>query len=456
MVFVLATAYALSFLDRQILNLLVGPVRASLQITDTQMSYLLGTAFGIFHAVFGLPLSRLVDRGSRRHIAFWSISLWSAMTAASGFARGYWQLFLARVGVGVGEAALNPSAFSMITDSFPPAKRPLAISMFHLGLPIGQGLSLIIGGAVIALAQTVDPSSVPFVHVEFAWQLVFLLVGLPGLVVALLMWTVREPGRRGLIETDGGKQQKVALGEVASFLSARRLTFFALYSGVALKIALAYASSAWVPTYFIRIHHWSVTEFGYVYGSLAIVTGVCGNLLCGGVGNWLAARGRKDAALIVLLAGYFIAIPFAIAAPLMPTSGLAMAFFLRFVVLHQFPRAGPRDIGRHHAEPDARSDHGDLCVSGQPDRPGPWTDHRRVLHGLGFPFGHGHRPFVVAGLGHSRSRRAPSCCSGDSSPIASVWSPPSSGKARSPIPPPTSTASATAGEAPARCREDAW
>ena len=174
MVAILAIAYSLSFLDRQILTLLVEPIKHSLQISDTQMSYLLGTAFGIFYAIVGLPLSRLIDRASRRQIVFWGISLWSAMTAVCGLTRGYAELFLARVGVGVGEAALNPSAFSMVTDSFPPKKRPLAMSVFHLGIPIGQGLALIIGGAVIALVANIDPASVPIVHVEYSWQLVFL------------------------------------------------------------------------------------------------------------------------------------------------------------------------------------------------------------------------------------------------------------------------------------------
>ena len=344
MVAILAIAYSLSFLDRQILTLLVEPIKHSLQISDTQMSYLLGTAFGIFYAIVGLPLSRLIDRASRRQIVFWGISLWSAMTAVCGLTRGYAELFLARVGVGVGEAALNPSAFSMVTDSFPPKKRPLAMSVFHLGIPIGQGLALIIGGAVIALVANIDPASVPIVHVEYSWQLVFLLVGLPGLIVAALMWTVQEPKRRGLIETKDGKQQKVAIGEVASFLKARRFTFFAIYVGVSLKIALGYASNAWVPTFFIRIHHWTATDFGYVYGPLGIVTGVAGNFLCGSIANWLAEKGHKDAAMIVVLWGYFIAIPIAIAAPFMPTSGLAIAAFLASTFFTNFHVLAPATL----------------------------------------------------------------------------------------------------------------
>lgn len=344
MVVILAIAYSLSFLDRQILNLLVEPIKASLHISDTQISFLQGTAFGVLYAVAGLPISRLIDRASRRHIVFWGISLWSAMTAYCGLTRGYWQLFLARIGVGVGEAALNPSAFSMVTDSFPPKKRPLAMSVFHLGIPIGQGLALIIGGAVIAMVAKIDLSSVPIFHVEYSWQLVFLMVGLPGLLVAALMWTIQEPKRRGLLATNGGMKQKVPLGEVASFLSARRFTFFTLYLGVALKIALGYASNAWLAVYFIRLHHWTATDFGYVYGPLGIVTGVCGNFICGGIANSLAAKGRKDAAMIVVLWGYFIALPFAILAPLAPTSGLAIALFLTSTFFTNFHVLAPATL----------------------------------------------------------------------------------------------------------------
>jgi MFS family permease len=339
MVAILAVAYSLSFLDRQILALLVGPIKASLHITDTQMSYLGGTAFGVFYAIMGLPISRLVDRASRRQIVFWGVSLWSLMTAYCGLTRGYLQLLLARIGVGVGEASLNPSAFSMVTDSFPPKKRPLAIAVFHLGIPVGQGLALIIGGAVIAVVAGIDLAAVPVFHVEYSWQLVFLLVGLPGLIVAGLMFTIQEPKRRGLIETAAGtRPQQVPLREVASFLSARRLTFFAIYVGVSLKIALGYASNFWVPTYFIRVHHWTATEFGYLYGLITIVVGVAGNFFCGGLANRLAARGHKDAPMIVVLWGYFIAIPIAIVAPFAGSTLAiilfqAATFFTNFHVL---------------------------------------------------------------------------------------------------------------------------
>ncbi len=345
MVAILAIAYSLSFLDRQILTLLVEPIKGSLHISDTQMSYLLGTAFGIFYAVVGLPISRLIDTANRRTIVFWGISLWSVMTAYCGLTRGYWQLFLARIGVGVGEASLNPSAFSMVTDAFPPKKRPLAMSVFHLGIPIGQGLALIIGGTVIALVAKVDLSQVPIFHVEFSWQLVFLMVGLPGLIVAALMWTVKEPKRRGFIGIGGGKQtQRVPISEVFRFMSARRFAFFTLFLGVSLKIALGYASNAWIPTYFIRVHDFTSTEIGILYGSIGIVVGVSGNFICGGLANWLASKGIKDASMIVILWGYFIAIPLGIVAPLMPSAAWAIALFQAMTFFTNFHVLAPATI----------------------------------------------------------------------------------------------------------------
>jgi len=345
MVAILAVAYSLSFLDRQILTLLVGPIRRDLQISDFQMSWLLGMAFASFYAVVGLPMSRLIDRASRRQIVFWGISLWSLMTAACGLTRSYAQLFIARMGVGVGEAALNPSAFSMVTDSFPPKKRSLAMSVFHLGIPIGQGMALIIGGSAIAWVAHIDPASVPIFHVEFSWQLVFLMVGLPGLIVAALMQTIQEPPRRGLIVTEAGAvTQKVSIREVASFLNLRRFTFFAIYVGVGLKITLGYGSSAWIPTYFIRVHHWTATEIGLVYGSFSMISGIAGNFLCGSIANWLARKGHRDAPMLVVLWGYFLAIPLAIIAPLVPSAAFAIFLFQAATFFSNFHVLAPATL----------------------------------------------------------------------------------------------------------------
>jgi len=195
-VVVLTLGYIVSFLDRQIFALLVQPIRHDMGLSDTQVSLIGGLAFALFYTFLGIPIGRLADRRSRRAIIATGITIWCVMTAACGLAHNYWQLFSARVGVGVGEATLNPSALSLISDYFPREKRGRAISFYNMGVSLGVGIANIIGAWAIALTSAMAPITLPLVGALRPWQLVFLLVGLPGLVVALLMFTVREPRRR--------------------------------------------------------------------------------------------------------------------------------------------------------------------------------------------------------------------------------------------------------------------
>ena len=328
MVLVLTMAYTFSFIDRQVLNLLVGPIRSDLHISDFQMSLLMGTAFGVFYAVMGVPLSRWIDRLSRRNIISIGIAAWSLMTAACGLARNYAHLFLARVGVGVGEASLNPSAFSLLSDTFPEKKRALPTAVFHLGIPLGTGLALIIGGYVVDAVAHLDPALIASLHLSYPWQLTFLLVGLPGLLVALLVLSFTEPPRRGLLQTAAKRPQEVAIRAVANFLWIRRLAYCAIYFGIGMKITLSYGSNAWVPEYFIRAYGWSAGEFGRIYGLCNIVVGVTSILCCGMLANKLLVRGDRDANLKVILLGYAIGIPFSVAAPLVTTPALSIALFM--------------------------------------------------------------------------------------------------------------------------------
>ena len=331
MVIVLMLAYMFSYLDRQILNLLVEPIKGDMQISDFQMSLLMGVAFALFYSIMGIPISRWVDSRSRCKLILWGITIWSLMTALCGWARNYWHLFLGRIGVGVGEATLNPSAFSMIGDSFKESKRPLAIAIFHLGNPIGQGLALIVGGTVIDLVSRLNPEQIPSIGIAYPWQLTFLLVGFPGLIVAALVLTIKEPKRQDLIpvgDNDENAKHGIPIKEVWAFIRKRRLAYTALIVGVAIKVTLAYGSASWVPTYFIRNYGWTPKEFGDIYGTWYIVVGIVSIFFAGILANRMTARGHRDANMKVILIGYIIGIPFAIAAPLMPTAGLAIFMFL--------------------------------------------------------------------------------------------------------------------------------
>ena len=181
------------------MGLLVGPIKNSFDISDTQYSLLAGFAFSLFYALMGLPLARIADRGSRRNLIVIGITAWSFMTALCGLAKGYWTLFFARMGVGVGEATLGPAAYSMIADYFPKNILARALSVYMIGVTLGSGFAYMLGGAVVGYVEGMDRIIVPIIGEMEGWQLTFFIVGLPGLFVAALMYyTVREPARRGV------------------------------------------------------------------------------------------------------------------------------------------------------------------------------------------------------------------------------------------------------------------
>ena len=275
---VLTLVYIFSFMDRQILNLLVKPIRSDLGIDDFKMSLLMGPSFAIFYTLFGIPLGRLADNKSRRTIVAAGFVAWSMMTAGCGIARSYIQLLLFRVGVGVGEAALSPAAYSLITDYFPPKRRATAISFYSMGIYIGSGIAFIVGGIATGFADTQDTWDLPLVGATRPWQVVFFIVGLPGMLLALLMYTVREPKRRGIRSVTGvdGKTRvaQVPMREVIAYLKKNWTTFLCHNVGFALLSFSSYGSSAWIPTFLIRNHGWTPSKAGQVYGWIvAIATG---------------------------------------------------------------------------------------------------------------------------------------------------------------------------------------
>lgn len=176
---ILTLAYVFSFIDRQILNMLVGPIRRDLNITDTQMSLLMGASFAIFYTLFGIPLGWLADTRSRRLIITVGVAFWSIMTASCGLTKRFWELAVMRMGVGVGEATLSPAAYSMIADYFPPQRRSTAMSVYSMGIYIGAGLAYILGGIVVGFASKQESFPLPVIGSVRSWQLVFFIVGLP-------------------------------------------------------------------------------------------------------------------------------------------------------------------------------------------------------------------------------------------------------------------------------------
>jgi MFS family permease len=320
---VLMLAYVFSYLDRQILYLMVGPIRRDLHITDFEFSLLSGAAFGIFYTFMGLPIGWLADRWNRKKLMAAGIAAWSVMTALCGLAQSYGLLFLARVGVGVGESTLSPSAYSFLSDSFDKVRLPRAMSIYGLGLFIGAGVALIIGGQVIGAVETWGTVTLPLVGELHSWHLVFLIIGLPGLLVALWISTLREPARTGVA---AGAQARLPFAEVFRFIAEKPLMAISLFLGAALFSAQAYADS-WYPTLFMRLWGWKVQSAGQIVGASSLIAGPIGMLFAGWLSSRWIAQGKVDACLrITAWAALGITLP-ATLLPIAPNA-TAMALLL--------------------------------------------------------------------------------------------------------------------------------
>ncbi|MGL4315748.1 MAG: spinster family MFS transporter [Pseudomonas sp.] len=311
-VVILMVAYVLSFIDRQILNLLVAPIRRDLVISDTQMSLLMGLSFALFYTICGIPLGRLADTRSRRGLIAIGVLFWSAATAACGMARLYWQFLLCRIGVGVGEAALSPAAYSLIADSFPAERRATAISVYSMGVYLGSGIAFLLGGLVIKFASAQGDLHLPVFGEVRPWQLIFLILGAAGVLFTLLMLAVREPARRGV-----GAGVVVPLAEVGRYIRSNRRTVLCHNFGFAGLALAGYGSGAWIPSFYIRTYGWDASQVGIVYGSLVAIFGCLGIVLGGRLADWLARRGQVDANMRVGLYAAIGALPLVLLFPLM-------------------------------------------------------------------------------------------------------------------------------------------
>ena len=325
--FILMLAYILSFIDRQILALLVGPIRADLEISDFQISLLQGLAFALLYTFLGIPIGRLADRKNRKIIISVGVFLWSIMTAVCGLAKTYSMLFLARIGVGIGEAALSPPAYSILSDSFPPHRLARATSIFTMGITIGVGIAYIVGGAVIELVSETEQIKVAFVGEVRPWQLAFFVVGLPGLLMGLLVLTIKEPLRRGLIKDDTHSVKTVVpIKTVFDFILQRWKCFGTIYASSAMLSIIGYGILNWYPTFLIRTYGAAVGEVGLYVGLLYLVFGTVGAISGALMSEYFSKKGYSDANLrVILLVTASLIIP-AIFGPLMPTINLALIF----------------------------------------------------------------------------------------------------------------------------------
>lgn len=304
---VLVGLSAVSYVDRQIISLMVGPIRSDLNVSDFQISLLQGIAFALFFAAFGLPLGWLVDRAQRRLVIFGGVVVWSLATAASGLATSFGHLFIARLMVGAGEAALAPAAYSMIADLFPKRRLAFALSIFNIGGATGSALAVFLGGVLITGLSQVSITATGSVPLA-TWQLAFISVGLPGLVLAFMIFLIPEPSR----SQSGPKTSAADMAELWAFVKTRR-TFLAFhFLGFGCMSALGYAAMNWLPAYLMRRFGVPVAEAGALVGVI-IVCSIPGGLLASALVDRLFARGRTDAHLFLYV---FIALGLTILGPI--------------------------------------------------------------------------------------------------------------------------------------------
>jgi MFS family permease len=283
---VLAVVYMFNFIDRQILAILLPSIKAEFQVGDTALGLLAGTAFALFYIALGVPIARLADRVNRRNLIALSVALWSGMTALSGLATNVWQLALARVGVGIGEAGCSPPAHAMIADLYPPERRSAAMGVYTLGISAGIMLAYLAGGWV---AQNIG------------WREAFFIVGLPGLLLAALVrFTVREPMRGGAERrSDSGVQP--AFLEVASFLRARQ-SFMYLALGAGASSFVGYAIIFDLPSFINRSFVVGTAAIGFWLGIIYGVAGGLGFFLGGYLADRMGARGHRRALALIAAA----------------------------------------------------------------------------------------------------------------------------------------------------------
>lgn len=297
---VLLLGYTFSFVDRQVLNLLVEPIQADLGVSDTRISLLQGLAFVVPYVLMSVPVGRMVDRFNRVRIMVVGVLAWSLTTVACGLSNNYGQLLLARMGVGAGEASLTPAAWSVLADYFHPDRLSLPVSVYLMGPYLGAGLAMIAGAEVLDWSRTVDEVSLPLVGELAPWQFTFIAVGLPGLLVAALIGSIREPTRKGRLEPG---MVVPSWQEVWDYVKANRRIYIALHLGVPFIVVMLYGLQGWIPTMLVRVYHWDLADAGRIYGVIALLAGSAGVLSGPFVARFLEARGWLDAPLRVAIFG---------------------------------------------------------------------------------------------------------------------------------------------------------
>jgi MFS family permease len=292
---VLTACYTLSFIDRQILGLLVAPIKKDFGVSDTQIGLLTGLAFSLFYTFLGLPLGRIADTRSRRNLIGVSVFLWSLFTGCCSLARSFWSLIFTRIGVGFGEAGLSPAAYSMFSDIFPKERLGVAMSIFYMGVFLGQSLALLVGGTTVQAVSHMSSITLPLLGTIAPWRITFLIAAAPGIPFALLVFTLREPLRRGLLQSGG--ENKLNAKETLRQVGMRWSSVAGICGGMICQAICNYGFMAWVPTFFARTYHWAPGQTGRALGLIIATFGCLGMYVGGRVSDRWLKRGIYDAPL---------------------------------------------------------------------------------------------------------------------------------------------------------------
>jgi MFS family permease len=328
-VVLLSLTYLLSMIDRHILVLLVEPIRTDLQISDTQIGLVTGVAFGLAYAIFGLPLGRLADRWSRKRVLILGVVFWSLMTMACGLSTSFVALFVARMGVGLGEAALTPTSHALIATSFPPDRVPVAMSIFQQGAFFGLGASLLLGGALVSAFEGFGEVRLPGFGELKVWQSALLAMGVISLLwVIALLFLVEPPRERCATEAAEGN----APGFVATYLQIIRVPGLGpLILASAFASMWAYGAYSWIPTLLVREHGYSVAQTGLWLGVATVVVGAPSAIAAGWLAQRMYRRFGSDACIRLMLGCLALSMP---AYVLGLVLGGATGVFVAFLVIN--------------------------------------------------------------------------------------------------------------------------
>jgi MFS family permease len=330
----LAFLYWLSILDRQIIALLVDPIKRDLGISDVQFGMLHGIGFLISFTLFGFIFGALADRVDRRRLIYIGMTVWSLASAICGVAQNFWHLLLARAGLGAGEAALSPAATSMITDLFPREKLTTAMSVYSIGATVGSGTALMVGGAIVYYATMLGDVVLPVLGHVSTWQVVFLMVSVPGLAIAFLVFTIPEPVRRGRSGTLQQKKSWIsAYTDLFRFIRSQPRFFLCHYVGFTFATAALTGCSGWYPVHMVRNFGWDESRVGVTLGMILMAAGIIGKLTTGWVVDAMYKRGYRDAQMRWYAGCLLVATPFAIIAALNANPWVFLAGIGMFQIL---------------------------------------------------------------------------------------------------------------------------